>query len=406
MVNNKQNISILQHEDCCGCKACGDVCPVNCISFIEDVEGFEYPHVELTSCISCGKCIRNCPEINTRFNELFTTAYASYALDNNERHAGSSGGVFGLLATEVIKRGGKVWGASFDKDLKLKHNCASTINELKPLMRSKYLQSDTSGCYAHIIGDIKDGKLVLFSGTPCQCNAVQNAAGSNSDNLITIEVVCHGVPSQNLFDRTIAWIERCNNYKINSFSFRSKYKNALHPQAYSYTYTKKGKTKIKNGLHYQNPFYFGFQKYITLRPSCYRCKWARPERCSDITLGDFWGVENYDSSLDAKTGISMVITNTDKGAKLFNQLLRDNKLFVKRVPLSVAIENNGCLSSPTALKPDRQLLFNSLVTESFDKSVHKFLTPRRKWIFDIYYAMPGLLRRTVRKLMDKRMKYE
>ena len=156
-------------------------------------------------------------------------------------------------------------------------------------MKSKYLQSNTSGSFVEVLKDVRSGRITLFAGTPCQCNAIRNAVGTKNDNLITVEVVCHGVPSQNLFDKTIAWIESKYSCRVRSFSFRSKYKNALHPQAFSYECLKNGKLKTVNGLHYQNPFYFGFQKYITLRPSCYRCKWARPEKECRYHIGRFLG---------------------------------------------------------------------------------------------------------------------
>ncbi len=405
-MGNNQNISILAHDDCCGCRVCGDVCPVGCISFKEDREGFFYPLVDESVCISCGKCQWICPEITPSHNAVAETVEAAYAIDCNDRQAGSSGGIFGLLAEQVLKKGGHVYGAAFDDNLKLSHQCATNIDELQPLMRSKYLQSNTSGCFKRIIADVRNGILVLFSGTPCQCNAVLNAVGSNCDNLITVEVVCHGVPSQSLFDKTLQWIENKKHCKIKAFSFRSKYKKALHPQAFSYVCDDGSKTKMVNGLHYQNPFYFGFQKYITLRPSCYRCRWARPERCADLTMGDFWGIEKYDPSLDAKTGISQIIVNSDNGAELMSLLIEKSLIWHKEFPMAVAIENNGCLKVPTKLKPERESFFLALESQPFDNVVKKYLKSRRQWIFDVYYSLPGILRRFVRKVMDKRMRYE
>jgi len=403
---NSKNISVLPHEDCCGCRACGDCCPVSCITFKEDKEGFFYPAVDESMCISCGKCQRICPELHVSFNAIADTVTATYAISENDRQTGSSGGIFGLIAREVILQGGHVYGASFDSNLKLVHSYATTIQELRPLMRSKYVQSDTSGCFKKVIQDVRNGVLTLFSGTPCQCNAVLNAVGSHLNKLITVEVVCHGVPSQNLFDKTISWIEAKHHCKIWSFSFRSKFKKALHPQAFSYICEKDGEMKTVNGLHYQNPFYFGFQKYITLRPSCYKCKWARPERCADITLGDFWGIEKYNPSLDSKAGVSQVIVNTEAGKSIINALKSKNLIFHEDYSIEVAIENNGCLKAPTKLKPERQEFFHDIETESFDDVVKKHLKSKRQWVFDIYYGMPGFLRRIIRKIMDKRMRYE
>ena len=401
----KNNISVLAHTDCCGCRACGDVCPVGCINFEKDAEGFYYPSVDETSCISCGKCSRICPELNPRTDEIADEVIAAYANSKSRRQAGSSGGIFGLIAHDVISHGGIVWGAAFDSNLKLRHQSATSYDELGKLLRSKYLQSDTSGIYGEIISDVRNGILTLFSGTPCQCNAVRNIVGS-TPLLVTVEVVCHGVPSQDLFDKSIKMIESRNDSHITSFSFRSKFRGALHPQAYSYTEVRNGREHTVNGLHYQFPFYFGFQKYITLRPSCYLCKWARPQRGADITLGDFWGIEKYDSALNPKDGVSMVLVNTALGKEFIERILNEGIISAKSFPIEIAIVNNGCLHKPTALKPARAEFFDALKDQPFEEVTARFLVPRRKWIFDIYYSIPGPLRRIVRKIMDKKMKYE
>lgn len=399
------NISCLKREDCCGCRACGNVCPAKCISFCIDDEGFFYPSVNEDLCISCGKCRKVCPEINQFYNQEAEKCYAAFANDESERNAGSSGGIFGLLAEEILNDCGRVWGAAFDSNLQLRHTCAADVDELKPLLRSKYIQSDTSGIYSQVLSDIKAGILTLFSGTPCQCNALWNFIGDNP-LLLTVEVVCHGVPSQDLFDKSIKWLESKKHCKVSDFTFRSKYKGALHPHAFSYVKNCDGKTSEVKGLHYQFPFYFGFQKYMILRPSCYSCKWAKTERSADITLGDFWGIEKYDSALDSKAGISQVIINTEKGKLLFERLLKKNKIWVESIPIQYAVDNNACLKSPTKLSPQRKDFFDALKTEDFSIVVRKYLVPKRKWIFDLYYGMPGFLRKIVRKVMDKRMKYE
>lgn len=404
---NKANISILGKSDCCGCRACGDACPTSCISFTEDLEGFIYPQVNASACISCGKCTSICPELNVNQYQKADKAIAAYAETESARQAGSSGGIFGLLAIETINNGGVVYGAAFDDSLQLHHVRVAYIDSIKRILRSKYLQSNPSEIYKQVIADLKSGLKVLFSGTPCQCNAVRNIAGEKLvENLYTVEVVCHGVPSQSLFDKSIKWLGEQKGGRVTSFTFRSKYPKALHPQAFSYTYIRGTKEKTVNGLHYQFPFYFGFQKYITLRPSCYSCKWAKPERTADITLGDFWGIEKYDSRLDAKSGVSQIIINTPKGQRLFKRVTDKHSIFAEEFPIEIAIENNGCLSAPTVMKPSRVLFFDALDTQPFDNVVKKYLTPRRKWIFDIYYGLPQTLRKIVRKIMDKRMKYE
>ena len=404
-MRNNANISVLHHENCCGCRACGDVCPSKCISFVADKEEFIYPVIDESACISCGKCQKVCPAINQSYHAPAKKAIAAFAYNQEQRNAGSSGGLFGLLAIEIIERSGKVWGAAFDDKLNVRHQCASSIKELAPLMRSKYVQSNTSDIYTRIAKDIKDGILTLFSGTPCQCNAIRNVVGP-TNLLITIEVVCHGVPSQSLFNQSIEWLEHRTGCKVTSFVFRSKYKNALHPHAFSYVCNSGNKEKTIHGLHYQFPFYFGFQKSITLRPSCYRCQWADPKRVADLTLGDFWGIERYAQNLNSKTGTSMVLANTREGKHLLETLLNKGLIHAEAFPVEIAIRHNGCLCAPTELKLERACFFEALSKEPFDAVVNRFLVPRRKWIFDLYYGLPGFLRKFVRRVMDKRMKYE
>lgn len=403
---NNPNISTLAHSDCCGCRVCEDVCPTQCINFKKDNEGFLYPEVDEPICIHCGKCVAACPEFNPKYHDITKDVLAAYATSPESRQAGSSGGLFGVLAQSIIKNGGKVWGAAFNENLKLRHICATTLEELKPLLRSKYLQSDPSGCYWQIASDLKCGIVTLFAGTPCQCNALRNFIGHDNDKLYLIDIICHGVPSQDLFDRSIHWLEEKGNCKITNFTFRSKYKGALHPQAFSYICEKNGKTKQINGLHYQFPFYFGFQKYITLRQSCYSCKWARLERTADITLGDFWGIGKLDPNLDPKTGLSEVLVNTVKGQRLIQEIIKNGLIWHKTYPLNEVADGNGCLNSPTPLKPEREKLFYNLANDTFDNVVKAHLVSKRQWVFDIYYGMPGFLRGIIRNIMDKRMRYE
>lgn len=268
------------------------------------------------------------------------------------------------------------------------------------------MQSDTSGCYKQIKEDLKCGILTLFAGTPCQCNALRNIIGSNDDNLYLVDIICHGVPSQDLFDRSIKWFEEKKGCKIKQFAFRSKYKGALHPQAFSFICEKNGKNKQINGLHYQFPFYFGFQKYITLRPSCYKCKWTTPERTGDLTLGDFWGIEKFDPNLDPKKGLSEVLVNTPKGESLIQEAIKNGLIWHKSFPFDEVASGNGCLHSPTQLKPERAELFHHLANNSFDEVVKTHLVSKKQWVFDLYYGMPGFLRRIIRKIMDKKMRYE
>lgn len=402
MIKNN-SIEILAKNQCTGCMLCGDLCVRSSIIFKEDEEGFLYPSINKDTCIECGICVKCCPALNPQKHKQSPISYAAYASENKSHNAGSSGGIFGVISEYVLNNGGRIWGAAFDENIHLIHTKSDNLEELEPLLKSKYIQSNLEGVYNQIKKDLKEGLYTLFCGTPCQVNALNNYVGKN-ENLLLIDFVCHGVPNQLLFDKTIKWYEKKYNVKVSRFQFRYKGENVKHPQSYAIQH--KGDNKIHIGLHYQFPYYFGFQKYITLRPSCYQCKWACSERAGDITLGDYWGIEKYIPKLNAKDGISMIICNTEKGNSIFNELTNKNIITTKSLSIDNAINENGCLVQPSREKKEREVFFKHLRELPFDDVVKMHLTPKKKWLFDIYYAIPKFIRNIVRKIMDKKMRYE
>lgn len=401
----KNSIDVLPKYLCTGCKMCGDICPTHSITFREDGEGFFYPVVDDDSCVGCGLCNMKCPSLNLTCNEKSDVAMSAFASDVKAKESGSSGGVFYLLASYVLKNCGVVYGAAFDGHLKLRHHRVDRFDNIRMLCKSKYLQSDCSDVYSQVRADLIDSNLVLFVGTPCQCQALKNFIGEKlSEKLILVDFVCHGVPSQELFDENLKWNE--SKYgPIKSVEFRFKDKNVKHPHTLKMVYEKDGVEYTKLRLHYQDPFYFGFQKHLTLRPSCYRCQWAKPERCSDITLADFWGIEKANLGLDSKNGVSCILLNSNKGKKIYASI-EENLEGVNQLPIAFAVKNNVCLDTSTVEPKNREQFFTDWKTDGYDAVVKKYLTPSRKWMFDLYYAIPTPLRKIVRELMDNRMKYE
>lgn len=404
MVKSK-SITSLSKFSCTGCKMCGDVCPKHCISFKEDIEGFFYPTVDESRCVDCGLCAKKCPALNVCVNEKPDYVYSAFASDKCKKDTGSSGGVFSLLASCLINDGGVVYGAAFDDRLKLEHRRIVEIEDLRPLCKSKYLQSDCSGIYSNVKKDLQNGSLVLFVGTPCQCQALQNYVGDNlREKLLIVDFVCPGVPNQRLFDENIRWNNRIFG-NVRSVEFRYKGSKVQHPQTLKLEYEKNGKEKTVLRMHYQDPFYFGFQKHITLRPSCYQCQWAKPNRCSDITLADFWGIEKANVGLDSKRGVSCLLLNTTIGKGYF-EIIKHKLDGVNALPIDFAVNNNGCLESTTLKPKNRDAFFADWINEGYDAVVARYLTSKRKWVFDLYYKIPKPIRKIVRKLMENRMKYE
>ena len=396
----ENNISTQKYNLCCGCKACADVCPKNAITYKTDGEGFLYPVVN-DDCVECGLCRRVCPELNVLKPsfEQEQQYIACLDKDKDRRDKGSSGGIFGLLATALMDEGYVVCGAAFDEQMQLKHQFASDNDGLVKLKKSKYIQSDCSTVYAQIKKKLNTGQKVMFVGTPCQCNALVNVIGDKRDGLVLIDFACHGVPCQELFDKCIMYFEGENGCKVESYMFRHKPKRYGSPQNFLLTITKNGRSNQIAGCYFEEPYYYGFQRYITLRPSCYSCHWANTDRVTDITLADFWGVETITNKWDRTDYPSLVIVNTEKGKRLMDAI--KSQIEWLNTTREAAVKQNGSLAHPTGLKPERAELFEDYQKLPFEAFVNKHLTLRNKWKKDVYYAIPFPIRKMFLKITKK-----
>lgn len=396
----KNNISTQEYNLCCGCKACADVCPKNAITYKTDGEGFLYPVVN-DDCVECGLCRKVCPELNV-LKPTFEQEQQYIACldrDRERREKGSSGGIFGLLATALMDEGYVVCGAAFDEHLQLKHQLASDSDDLEKLKKSKYIQSDCSTVYAQIKKNLCSGQKVMFVGTPCQCNALLNVIGGKRDGLVLVDFACHGVPSQELFDKCIKYYEEKNECKVEGYMFRFKPKRYGSPQNYLLTIQKIGRSIQKAGSYYEEPYYYGFQRYITLRPSCYSCHWANSYRVADITLADFWGVESVTNKWDRTDHPSLVIVNSEKGLLLMDAI--KNQIDWLETTREAAVRQNGSLVHPTKLKEEREVLFDDYQKLPFEEFVNKHLTLKNRWKKDVYYAIPFPIRKLILKITKK-----
>ena len=313
-------IEVRQSENCCGCSACIDICPCNCITQIIDNNGYIKPYVKKELCVECHQCEKVCPELNVVHLTFERRAlYSAFHKDEIIRSQGSSGSVFAALAQFVFSEKGVVFGAAFDEQLQLKHIKAESMEELKPLMRSKYLQSNTIGTYVAINNELKNGKKVLFVGTPCQTNAVYNYIKPGlRRNLLLVDLICHGVPSQDFFNKSLRYLEKTEKIKVNKVHFRTKYEGLYHSYELHYI-DKNGIVGTKRGPYTDFPYYRAFKSYITFRDSCYHCKHTGEDRVSDLTIGDFWGIRSLLSNISKEEyakGFSEVIVNSSKGEYL------------------------------------------------------------------------------------------
>ena len=389
-------------KKCTGCMACADVCPVKCISKIEGEDGFIYTKTEISQCINCGKCFSVCPiEIKT-INSEKQHLYAAYAKNTEIHNDGSSGGMFQLLADYFLERNYYVCGAAFDEQLQLRHRIINAKSELMPLLKSKYVQSDMSGVYKRIVELLKNDKKVFFCGTPCQVSAVKNVTRNllkkNDDRLFTADIICHGVPSQAIFDKYIDSIEKSVNGTISEFNFRVKDNKYKHAHGYSYSIKKNGQKLKVNGVYTQSSFYNAFKNYLIFRDSCYNCQYATLERCSDITLADFWGIEKYGFHGNIDSGVSMIIANTHQGQVIFSAI--KDQIIYKEFPVDFGVKSNFCLTHSTLKPQNRDEIIESFQHQSYEEIARKYFSAGFK--FKVYWMIPPKVRRFIRKIRDNK----
>lgn len=331
-------------QDCCGCHACYNVCPVQAVHMKSDDEGFLYPFIDKDKCIDCGKCKKVCPTLHIPPINPYEEAYACYAADNEEHMSSSSGGVFAVLARQVLKEGGVVCGAAFDESMVLKHILIENESELSKLKGTKYVQSTIGNAYSETKKVLKTGKLALFSGTPCQVAGLKAFLGKEYDNLLTIDLICHGVPSPEVWQDYLR--ELGGNTKVRYVNFREKTKNSS--ETYIAYYLEDG-TVIKESKA-ESLYMRGFLQNAFLRPSCFSCSFKGAKRCSDITIGDFWSATEFHPNLANNAGVSAAVIHTDKGKLWFEKIA--SLLCLEKGTTQEVVHWNECLlaSVPTTEK--------------------------------------------------------
>lgn len=366
-----KTINRVAHDQCTGCGACYNKCPVNAITMEYDAEGFLFPKVS-DGCINCGQCVNVCPVIHPLALNEEPESYAVWAEDN-VRLKSSSGGMFTLMADYVLKNKGVVCGAAYTADYQFVHHIwAENKDELLPLRGSKYVQSDTELTFRQAQEYLKQGRIVLYTGCPCQIAGLYNYLGKEYDNLYTADLVCHGSNSVTAYQSFIK--EFSGGKEIEKVDFRDK-------KYYSWStptviYLKDG--SVKKAAWNEGMWYKGFLDGIINRQNCYNCPYAREERLADITMADCWQVHRINPAYDDRKGTSLVLVNTEKGRKLFDILKKDMKL-CEPVPLQEMRKYNGQLRGPTIKHPSRKFFFSHLEQLGY----HKALWYGRGMRFDV-----------------------
>lgn len=348
-------IEIKNKKYCSGCFGCYSVCTNQSIKMGVDSEGFWYPQVDTSSCTKCGLCVKVCPIINKkRRKSAFsnTKAFASKALDDNLRVKSSSGGCFTLLAEKVIEEGGVVFGAGFNEKLECCHSYTDTKEGLATFRGSKYVQSRIGDTYKQAKDFLKQGRKVLFSGTPCQVGGLSEYLQKRYDNLLLVDFVCHGVPSPKILKTFVDQTELFSGQRVVKISFRDKDSGW---EKFEVKMTD-SKCILINRKFYDN-YLRAFLRDIILRPSCYACSFRKLTSRADITLADFWGVKYKHKHLYDEKGVSLLFVNSINGNKYFNLISHD--IIAEDLEKNVAIHSNIASIHSPVLKHQREHFFAS-----------------------------------------------
>lgn len=308
--------NICEPNNCCGCRACENICPQNAITMLPNDKGFLYPHIDNEKCINCGLCQKTCPIFNKTVQQNPIKIFACKNKSETIRKNSSSGGTFQALSELFFQNEGFVYGAGFNQNNIVTHLKATNLNELNTIRGSKYVQSNMNTIFNDILNNLKDNKNILFSGTPCQVDALKQYTKSH-DNLLLVDILCYGVPSPEIFENYKALLEKKYNSKITTINFRHKENDFL--QNIKITF-ENGETYISNSNN-GDYFYKMFNDKLSLRKSCFSCKYKDFNRVGDISLGDFWGYQNGPAKDFGDTkGVSLVLINTPKGLDFFNKI--------------------------------------------------------------------------------------
>lgn len=398
-------------DQCSGCGYCRTVCPAHAIEMTARANGFIYPIVHEQLCTGCQICYFSCPSRN---DSVFRRPRNAYALINHDKGSlmkSSSGGAFVVFAQQIILEGGYVCGCIWDSNFKATHMVTNSAKNLLKMQGSKYVQSDISDVFEPIKALTHDHHTVLFCGTPCQVDAVRESCGADNDCLLTVDIICHGVSSPGFFASFLKYTaEKAKLKELTDFVFRDK------EQGWSFDGKMEGldwndRHKIKRFSNRLISYYSLYLDAETYRDCCYSCKYARNERISDITIGDFWGAEKEQKKNnglnDVRYGVSLVLVNTENGVNMLRKI--EGKASICSVRFSDAAKQNEPLNHPSVHTDFREEV-NSQCTKDNEMdwaSVEELFEKRlgkKKYLFRIWQALPSTaknLLRNVQRVMRK-----
>lgn len=388
----EKNISrLVLHNDCTGCRMCEQICPKSAIGMIENNEGFLEPQIDKSKCINCGLCLKKCPQYNNNLGNTPIKCYAGKNKNIEQLKIGSSGSIFKIIADYVIDNSGAVYGAAFNENLDLNTIRVVNKNDLIKLTGSKYIQCNTNKTFKTVKDDLQSEKFVLYTGTPCQIAGLKSYLNVEYDKLITIDLVCHGVPSHKLFNEYIKYLEKKYNSKVINYNFRCKEKNGWGLNS---------KVILKNGeVKYINSnldcYYKSFLDAKTYREVCYNCKYANINRVGDITLADYWGIQKVHPNFDPDLGASAIMINTKKGEYVFKNI--KNKVeFIETDIQKIALQNKN-LIKPSDRPQVRDFVYNDLCKKDFKIYIKENLKFNKKLKDIVKNIIPVRIKKIIKK---------
>lgn len=356
--------------NCCGCTACMNICPKKAITMQEDNEGFLYPVIDEKKCIQCGLCEKVCAfqngsSISERLDQI--CVYAAKNKSDDLRLKSSSGGMFLTISDYILENKGVIYGVAFDKNLKAQHIRAEKEVDRNRCLGSKYSQSELNDIFKLVKQDLEKGKLVLFTGTPCQVAGLNSfLSNTNRDNLILVDIVCHGTPSPKLFQEYIHYMEKKRKSKVKEFYHRAKdFGWRVHNEKVVYE-----NNKSDNKSNLSQAWKYIFFSHFALRSACYNCPYTNTKRISDITIADFWGIEKFAPEFADKKGVSLVITNTKKGSEIFENI-KENIKYIER-NIEEAKEKNPNLVKPTECPDNREKFWEEYEQNGIEYILKKY----------------------------------
>ena len=387
--------SLANNSQCTGCTACYVSCPKNCITMQQDKYGFVYPKIDLKLCINCKKCESVCPVIvgNQEATNV-PSVYAAYSLDENVRMESSSGGIFSLIANEILRQGGAVFGAIYDNQYRVKHVCIQKLSDLPALRGAKYAQSELNNCFIDVQQRLKAKQKVMFVGTPCQIAGLKTFLKKEYEDLFTVDFVCHGVPAPSVWKKYVQYRAKKDNGGIlpTNINLRSK-KTGWSKYRYSNQY-KYSNSKVYSALSGDDLFMRLFVGDYINRVSCANCHFKGYKRESDITLGDFWGIWDIDPELDDNKGVSLVLVHSDNGHDMMKRI--SAKVVMKEFTMRQATTQNPSLLFSSSAAHERVQVLDQCIEGKFDE-IAEFLSKKDAE----RSSCAGLIGRAFRKIKRK-----